>query len=104
MKDPFYASEEASVTALRKALDQAEAVVIGAGAGLSISAGLRFPVPGSISIFMISQSSMDFRICIPAGFIPMIRWRNTGLTGAAILNATATVPHPIRFMKPCWSW
>ena len=45
MKDQRASTVENSITALRKALNEAQAVVIGAGAGLSISAGFTISGP-----------------------------------------------------------
>ena len=70
-------SREGAIAALRKALKEAQAVVIGAGAGLSISAGFSMSGP---------RFYEHFQICIPAGFTRLKRWRNTGPIGAGILS------------------
>ena len=79
-------SQEGAIAALRKALKEAQAVVIGAGAGLSISAGFSMSGPRFYEHFRISRMRMDFKICIPADFTHLIRWRNTGPIGAGILS------------------
>ena len=58
---------------LKQALQKAEAVIIGAGAGLSTSAG-----------FTYSGERLDFRICIPGTFSLIKHWKNIGRTGADI--------------------
>ena len=62
-----------SVERLREALAQADAVVIGAGAGPSTSAGFTYSesVLNSISLFLLI--AMVSRICIPAVSILMRR-------------------------------
>ena len=54
---------------------------------------LSTPENGSGTIFLILRNAMDFMICIPADFTRMIRWRNTGHTGAAISGSTAIWMH-----------
>lgn len=69
---------------LRRALDEADTVIIGAGAGLSTSAGLNYAGERFKNIFLISQTNTVFRICIPAVFIRIRHRKNTGRIGAAI--------------------
>ena len=61
-------SDIEKIRKLGKALEEAEAVVIGAGAGLSASAGFVYTESGSRLIFRILRKNMDFMICIPAAF------------------------------------
>ena len=69
---------------LRKELEEADAIVIGAGAGLSASAGFIYTGERFRKYFRILRKNTIFRICIPADFILMKRWRNTGHSGAGI--------------------
>ena len=67
---------------LREALDMADAVVIGAGAGLSTSAGFLYSGDRFSDILETLRRSTDFTICIREGFYPYKLWKSTGLTGA----------------------
>lgn len=73
---------------LRHALTEADAVIIGAGAGLSTSAGFTYTGERFHKYFLILKKNMDFMICIAEVFIPMIRWKSTGHTGADISTST----------------
>ena len=55
---------------LRQALAEADALVIGAGAGLSASAGLTYDGPRFRRYFGDFQKNTASGICTPAGFIP----------------------------------
>lgn len=68
---------------VRQALHEADAVVIGAGAGLSTSAGLTYSGPGSRNTSETSFRNIKSRICIPAVFILLKLWKNIGHGGAA---------------------
>ena len=83
-------NKDAVILKLQKALDDADALVIGAGAGLSTSAGLSIRENVWISILQILWSSIISKICIPAAFIHMIRWRSIGRTGAVTYILTVT--------------
>ena len=63
---------------VRQALHEADAVVIGAGAGLSTSAGLT-----SRNTSETSFRNIKSRICILAVFILLKLWKNIGHGGAA---------------------
>ena len=64
------------LTAIKEKIGQADAVVIGAGAGLSTAGN------GLTGIFLILPQTIIFPTCIPEAFIIMIRWKNIGPTGA----------------------
>lgn len=51
---------------LKHAIECAEAVVIGAGAGLSTAAGFTYTGSAFTAIFRILSTSTDFGICILA--------------------------------------
>ena len=74
---------------LKQALETADAVLIGAGAGLSNSAGLTYS--GERFERYFSDFHQKYRITdmYSGGFIPMTRWKNTGRGGAAIFSITA---------------
>ena len=65
------------LTAIKEKIGQEDAVVIGAGAGLSTAAGFTYS-----GIFLILPQTIIFPTCIPEAFIIMIRWKNIGPTGA----------------------
>ena len=65
---------------LRDILQGADNIVIGAGAGLSTSAGFVMTESGLKSTFQISGRNTVFTICIREDSALMIRWRNTGPT------------------------
>ena len=69
---------------LKQALQKAETVIIGAGAGLSTSAGFTYSGELLKSGLAISDRCMDFRICIPGAFSLIKHWKNIGRTGADI--------------------
>ena len=68
---------------LKKALAEVDTVVIGAGAGLSTSAGFVYKGERFEQYFII------FRICIPAVSILTRHRKNSGHTGAGISGLTA---------------
>lgn len=56
---------------LRRELEAAEAVVVGAGAGLSTSAGFTYSGERFRRLFPDFIRSIIFQICIPGAFIPL---------------------------------
>ena len=77
-------SDFQKIQRFRKALEEAEAVIIGAGAGLSTSAGFSYTGERFQRYFQILLKSMVFTICIPGAFTLMKHWRNIGPIGAGI--------------------
>ena len=69
---------------LKLAIEECDAVVIGAGAGLSTSAGLTYSGERFEKTSGILRRSMESGICTPGGSIPLNHWRNIGHGGAAI--------------------
>ena len=65
-----------AIEQLKQIISEAETVVIGAGSGLSTSAGFTYS---------ILRSSTVFRICIRADLLLLPRLKSVGHTGAAIL-------------------
>ena len=57
----------AQINRLKEKMEKADAVIIGAGAGLSTSAG--FTYSGLTDIFQTLLLNMAFPICTPAAFI-----------------------------------
>lgn len=69
---------------LCSALEEADAVIIGAGAGLSTSAGFVYTGERFEKHFHDFADKYHFSDMYSGGFIPLTRWRNTGYIGAAI--------------------
>lgn len=63
-------SQEMLIAALRKALKEAQAVVIGAGAGLSISAGFSMSGPRFYEHFQDFADAYGFQDMYSGGFYP----------------------------------
>ena len=63
-------SQEGAIAALRKALKEAQAVVIGAGAGLSISAGFSMSGPRFYEHFQDFADAYGFQDMYSGGFYP----------------------------------
>ena len=76
---------------LNNELEAADAVIIGAGAGLSTSAGFVYNGRDSIDTLGILKKNMDFMTCIPAVLSFLQHWRNTGHTGAVLSITIATL-------------
>ena len=73
---------ENDIEKLREALNQAEAVIIGAGAGLSTSAGFTYAGNALKPISVTLPPSIPFVIYIPVDFILLTVWKNFGAGGA----------------------
>lgn len=69
---------------VKEELESADAVVIGAGAGLSASAGFVYNGDGSGRTFLILRQDTAFMICIPAVFTLTKRRKSIGPIGAGI--------------------
>ena len=67
---------------LKYELKTADAIVIGAGAGMSTSAEMAYDGERFEKTFSDFHEKYGIRTCIPAVFIRMIPWRNTGRGGA----------------------
>lgn len=84
----FYRRRMAKIQQLKEAIEEADAVVIGAGAGLSTSAGFVYTGERFSKYFWDFTENMDLRICTQVDFIHLILWRNIGGTGADIFILT----------------
>ena len=85
----FTASCSGQIEQLKQALETADAVLIGAGSGLSTSAGLTIAESVLSGTFQTSIRNMGSQISTPADFIRLTHWRNTGPGGAVIFSITA---------------
>lgn len=89
---------------IKEKIEEAEAVVIGAGAGFSTSAGFVYNGERFENIFRISERNMDFPICIQEASIHIKHWKNTGDTGADISILIDIWMHQNRYIRTCMIW
>lgn len=83
---------------LKEKLDKADAVVIGAGAGLSTAAGLLMQANALKNIFLILSRNTALQICIRADFTHLKHLKNTGRIGADTSTSTAIWIYRIIYM------
>ena len=88
----FTESYSEQIDRLKHQIANADSIVVGAGAGLSTSAGF---------ISRILQGNTAFRICIPAGFILTRHRKSIGHIGADIFTSTAMWIHPNPHIRIC---
>ena len=84
----------AELEKLENELSLADAVVVGAGAGMSVSAGLNYDGARFKRYFSISIRNMESWIYYSGGFTLMRLSKNTGRGGAATLPATVMTSRP----------
>ena len=89
---------------IKEKIGEADAIIIGAGAGFSTSAGLCIMEKDLKNIFRISERNMDFPICIQEASIHIKHWKNTGDTGADISILIDIWMHQNRYIRTCMSW
>lgn len=82
----FEQKEEKKEENLYRELRTAETVVIGAGAGLSTSAGFVYTGERFRENFRDFEVKYGFHDMYSGGFIPMRPWKNIGLIGADIFT------------------
>lgn len=75
---------------LKQALSDADAVVIGAGAGLSTAAGFSYGGERFKSTSRILKKNTAFGTCTPAASTPSPLLRNSGHSGAAAFSSIDT--------------
>ena len=73
---------------IKEKIGEADAVVIGAGAGFSTSAGFVYNGERFENFFRISERNMDFPICMQEASTHIKHWKSTGDTGAGISIST----------------
>ena len=81
---------ETQLGSLARALNEADAVVVGAGAGLSTAAGLTYDGPRFEAIFGDFIEKYRFQDMYPGASARLAPSRSAGRTGAATSGATAT--------------
>ena len=80
---------------IKEKIEEAEAVVIGAGAGFSTSAGF---------VYNGERFEKYFPICIQEASIHIKHWKNTGDTGADISILIDIWMHQNRYIRTCMIW
>ena len=93
-----------SVERLQEALDTADAVLIGAGAGLSTSAGLTYSGERFERYFSDFYRKYGISDMYSGGFYPYDTLRNTGPGGAVTFFITAMWMPRFPFIGSCWHW
>ncbi len=76
------------ISRIREKIAAADAIVIGAGAGLSTSAGFLYNGERFTEYFGDFAEKYDFSDMYSGAFIRMRRWRSIGRTGAGISLST----------------
>ena len=89
---------------IKEKIGEADAVIIGAGAGFSTSAGFVYNGERFETYFRISERNMDFPICIREASIHIKHWKNTGDTGVDISILIDIWMRQNRYIRTCMSW
>ena len=89
---------------LKQEIKIADAIVIGAGAGLSASAGLVYTGERLENILVILFPGIISETCIRADFIRTTHWKNIGHTGAGIFISTGIWMRRSRFTESFMIW
>lgn len=92
-----YSSE---INSLKNEIETADAILIGAGAGLS-TAALHTAANALKNVSQTSLKNTTFGICIPAVSIHLNLWKNTGHTGRDTFSSTATWTLTTVFTRDC---
>lgn len=87
--DKFTNSSSDPIASLCTALAEADTVILGAGAGLSASAGFTYSGPRFQEHFADFAARYGFTDMYSGGFYPTTRRKSTGPTGAATSLSTA---------------
>ena len=96
-------SRDKAIARLKMEIETADAIVIGAGAGLSTAAGLPIVESASKSISEILRQGLGSVICIPEASIPSRMRKSAGRGGQGISTITVMSPHQSRSMTTCKS-
>ncbi len=75
---------------LKNEIETADAIVIGAGAGLSTAAGFTYSGERFENYFSDFIEKYNFRDMYSGGFIPLKRWKSIGRTGRDTFISTVT--------------
>ena len=100
----FTGKSLAHIDRLRRALGAADAVVIGAGAGLSAAAGFAYSGKRFEAHFADFIRQYGFSDMYTGGFYPLPHRKNTGHTGAATFGSTAIWTRQSRCIGSFCGW
>lgn len=89
---------------IKEKISQADAVIIGAGAGLSTSAGFVYTGERFKKYFSDFKEKYGFSDMYSGGFYPYKTLENTGDTGADISILIDIWMHQNRYIRTCMSW
>ena len=90
---------EEQVRKLKEKIQNAEAIVLGAGAGLSTAAGFTYSGERFQKYFFEFAKNIPFEISIPGASFPLKVLRNFGLGGVAIFTLIVTLMPPRMFTE-----
>lgn len=79
----------AEIDRLKNEIETADAIIIGAGAGLSTAAGFTYSGERFEKYFSDFIEKYQFRDMYSGGFYPLNLWKNIGRTGRDISTSTA---------------
>ena len=90
---------EEQVRKLKEKIQNAEDIVLGAGAGLSTAAGLSYSGERFQKYFFDFEKNIPFEISIPGASFPLKVLRNFGLGGVVIFTLIDTLMPPRMFTE-----
>jgi len=90
---------EEQVRKLKEKIQNAEAIVLGAGSGLSTAAGFTYSGERFQKYFFDFEKNIPFEISIPGASFPLKVLRNFGLGGVAIFTLIVTLMPPRMFTE-----
>ena len=97
-------STKSSLAELRSALDQAEAVFIGAGAGLSASAGFAYSGPRFRQYFSDFEEKYGFHDMYTGGFTRFASPEEQWAYWSRMIFLNRYCPRPSRCTRTCANW
>lgn len=97
-------SREENISRLRNELKATDAIVIGAGAGLSTAAGFTYSGERFQKYFFDFQERFGIRDMYSGGFYPFLMRRHAGHGGQGIFISIVMLMHLGRCIRICWRW
>lgn len=91
--------DQKQIERLSQQLASSDAIVIGAGAGLSTSAGFTYTGERFVHYFPDFIAKYHFSDMYSGGFYLLIRWKNIGLIGVDTFSAIVIWMPRSRFIK-----
>ena len=89
---------------IKEKIEEADAIIIGAGAGFSTSAGFVYNGERFDKYFSDFRKKYDFLICIREASIHIKHWKNTGDTGVDISILIDIRMRQNRYIRTCMIW